>query len=1158
MIMKKIFIAFLIILSTSISLHSQNINVTSSPSPVPQGHKMRVTIDSSFPLEKGTIIIPKLPNTSIKRIAENLFTGNIWIPDSYPAGRHTLKVYLKVEEKKVLMVKVKFEVVKKTPLPTSQSPELEQEVVNIQNLDLNLKIDELENDLDRMNREKRDLLEKLENLKAQLSANQTDDRAAIEKEIARLEDQLKNQEAQLEIASKSLQDKLIELAKAEKELQAKEQRLQEIEAVLESQEEILKDKEKALENTEKALSAQQSQLITKKDELKKVEDSLLKNTKLLNNLNSALNKEKRELGALQGQLNSKESKLKQLAQSLSSEDTRIKQLQSEINRNKASIQSKESQISKKESNLLLKEQALNKETKKLMDAQVKVEDSQRKLNRSFKEYDQKNRAIQIERKQLTSERNELNQKERQLARTNRDLTSKEKRLSTLNSKLSEKNKKLAQLESKLSKERSTLTKTNKSLEKKERDLKKRSTHLTRSKQILADEKTKLAKIKSQFESEKKRFSNAQKTASQLNQKERNDLKKQHQLLDRLQTQISKKESQLGLLAEDQKEREIQLITMEKDLDSERSDLANKNKVLSKKEHALNTLKNNIDTKHASIEALQKWIENKTSGLESTFNQSKSEINLDHEKYKTQFERLESLTRLLQERSRYLKEINAHLLEKNHTLHTEVTELKSGKTNFSIESFMGYKRFRSSRNLSQSAELGIRFIGQFDRSIDIASSIGLVPTLEESNKLSRSETIYTYSINTYYTFLRSDRVSLYSVFGVNGDFNDEDSMDLNLGIGTKYLIDENTSTRINVIGGKNMLASIGFEKKIIFNQSAIDPYEQKSLAIQESIRNKKGHEKHIETNLVVPESHLNYMFKLSEITPTFNHWANAAMRKLTALGIVSDEWLKGKQTLKEPLNKLQMVQAIARTHLLTNLPQETVSTINFSLVELPGIPHQVSIKVMKGRNTIASLVSNKPYFTGNHTLKWNGSTQQNRPLSKGLYSIELTVTEDTITLANKKQPIYIETQHEVPIPETPIYLKLADVTDETNLRLIQEWLKFGNSIHRQSSKNNAGIFEPDRSITRLEFILNVSELLQKYGATNLVKADLSPYKDTNKLALSKEDREKLELYIGSLGYGGDDKKKLRPNEIITLSEASTILNRLIRWLEDNKELELQFI
>ena len=356
----------------------------------------------------------------------------------------------------------------------------------------------------------------------------------------------------------------------------------------------------------------------------------------------------------------------------------------------------------------------------------------------------------------------------------------------------------------------------------------------------------------------------------------------------------------------------------------------------------------------------------------------------------------------------------------------------------------------------------------------------------------------------------------------------------------------------------MLVTLGFEKKIIFNQKAIEPHQEKTIKVQQSIQNNSLDRK-IETNLINPRMVSNYAFKLSEVTPTFNHWAIDELKTLTALGIIPSDWTTNQSLVKQPLNKIQMTRAIVLTDTLASLPQENSSTFNFSLVELPGIPHTVSLKIKNQDNqVVANIVKDKTFFTGNHNVFWNGLSDKQKAIRSGDYMVELLVFDQEYIIGSKKQPLKILSNHDIPKPNDKLFITVNDVTDTNDLQLIQKWISLDNKINAIPSKNNEGIFEPLTNVSRIDFILNVAELLTKHGARNLVKADLSPYKDLDNLNLSQTQIEKLELYIGSLGYGGDNNHKLRPNDTITLSETSVILGRFLKWLETNKNLTIQFI
>ena len=151
--LKQLCIGFVVLLVCGAYAFANDIKITTSPNPVFSGKKIRFTLISELAIDEAEILIPKGNRLVLKAIDKGLFSTTYIVPDNVSSGVYTATAYLKTSDKQVYKLPVDYKVVTKK-LAGSGSFKLEyrdgkkKQPSGLSNL--NIKIDELEDSLDKM------------------------------------------------------------------------------------------------------------------------------------------------------------------------------------------------------------------------------------------------------------------------------------------------------------------------------------------------------------------------------------------------------------------------------------------------------------------------------------------------------------------------------------------------------------------------------------------------------------------------------------------------------------------------------------------------------------------------------------------------------------------------------------------------------------------------------------------------------------------------------------------------------------------------------------------------------------------------------------------------------------------------------------------------
>ncbi|NQY74030.1 MAG: S-layer homology domain-containing protein [Candidatus Margulisbacteria bacterium] len=186
-------------------------------------------------------------------------------------------------------------------------------------------------------------------------------------------------------------------------------------------------------------------------------------------------------------------------------------------------------------------------------------------------------------------------------------------------------------------------------------------------------------------------------------------------------------------------------------------------------------------------------------------------------------------------------------------------------------------------------------------------------------------------------------------------------------------------------------------------------------------------------------------------------------------------------------------------------------------------------------TILDSVSQKP---GSYNNLWDGTDNQGNKVPEGLYHILLKVDyhKETVSITQKVQVNESETVLLISHDRKTIF---EDVPDT-------HWAKdyVNEAVNMTIFNNSAYHFYPDEPISKIDFIVGITNALKYLGASSHADVDLTYYRDHQNIPAYAETD--MNVYVTSLQYGGNERRELEPLKNIPRAESVAIANRLMNW------------
>jgi hypothetical protein len=343
------------------SIYGQEIKLSVSPNPAPQGAKIRIALQSDTPLLKVTVKNKHMSNFSLKSIEDGLFSQTTRLSEKHPIGKFKAIVTIITLKDKLYEIPLEYTVIKQNAKPIQQPEEFggQKNFKENEESKLNSQIDFLQDSVDLLEKDKKNLNKKIDDLKKEIenlrkNSMNTDELLKKQKELENLQKKLIDQENSLNKRNEELGKNLERLIKKEKDLQLREFEL--------------KKQKKEIEKEKKKLSEKSTTLQTKEKEIKQIESNLQESQrdieakeKILGETASGLSKFKAGLDTKEQNLEEKEESLEEFQNVLETKNLELISLTSSLDTEKEKINLKRQALSSEKSKLSANYDELDKE-----------------------------------------------------------------------------------------------------------------------------------------------------------------------------------------------------------------------------------------------------------------------------------------------------------------------------------------------------------------------------------------------------------------------------------------------------------------------------------------------------------------------------------------------------------------------------------------------------------------------------------------------------------------------------------------------------------------------------------------------------------------------------------------------------------------------------
>ncbi len=1170
---------------------AQEIKVTTSPNPVRPGGKVRITLQSNVSLNRPVVVVNG-NRTTLSKVAATLYTASIPIPGNAKSGAIQASIKFVATGSKELSIPFQFEVSSQAAADSSGKSAQNRageggggmKLETNEASELNIKVDQLEGRMTDLQRQRDQLNAKVQTLNGELAKLKTQKKpdAAVQnkqKEIDKAQEELAKQQKEMDERNDELKAKLNELADRESLIKQREQKVSELESSISTSREQLAAQAKAVKLEADRIKSTEVTLLKREEELSKARDELSdKNSDLktqaeklqtqqttLQSMQELAKRREAELAALQKRVGQKSSEVQALAANVEKERVAMSQMQQLLQSQQAQLALREKTILdadtkiKKTQNELTAQSAqfeadrlnVQKQEAEVKSRETRITSEEDRLRILKSDMDMRQRKLEAIDSQLKTEKSGIEQLLRKADSRQKSLGDKEKELSTIESELTSRNRSLQSLHQNLTAEQKEIEAKQLAVVAQRDKLRAQEAAVNQEKENIRLRNLELKSINNEILLGREKFEREMAQTSSAQKADRQELDRRKAELALSEQKAAKIKASLEAQASQNATREANMLAMSRSLSSQMQEVETREKTLKETEAKMDQIRKDIFDKYSEMEDLKLWVQRRTADLQDAYAKAKETRDSGTSQFEAQFVRLEKLTHTLQERTQNLSQLNQSLALRNTELEVQIRESVPTHSQFSMAWYLGYHSFDGSTGLTNGGQGGLRLVGGFTRDWNAEIGLGIIPTMENQ----RSRTVLSIDANLKRDLFSIFQGKVYGLAGLAVDMASESSISLQVGIGAKWFLSDDYLTRIDLIKNRDFLALLGFEKRLVFDQprreTVVNVMPTANLVpmptpVVDPI-------KRIELAVSANPVRYQYQFKPVNITDAASHWASGNLIQAVRLGLLSP--LVTDNTVVQPNRPLTMVEAAKMLAMAVYLPKEIQSlntAIDYSINDVLGVPYFIDLEVKNSSNVvIRKILSREKRQSGEYDTVWDGRTDSNTMAPTGNYQLEITAFNRAGEQVGKgSTPIRIYEKSNTEFRTKAKGSQFIDIPEGYADRpYINEWIDLGNTsvILRsfdQSLTLKQAKFEPDRPISRLSFIVAVSNAIQKQGVQNYVIADLSPYRDIQGLPLSIRNR--LGLYISELNYGGDDQQRLRPFENITRAEAATVIGRFLNW------------
>jgi hypothetical protein len=1123
------FITLMLMLTITTAVYADDLVFSIKPNPVVAGKKVRITVISKAPLKLAKFRLKNGKVIMLKKVNESLFKSSLLVPKHYK-GDYSGNLVIVLHSGQKLILPTSLTVI--TPqLGTGgfvgEIPEMTQ-IKQDKVTDLNMQVNELEDNMDLLQQEKNNLKDNITDLQKEIEKLKNSKRNKNKEEelkknaalLDQLKSQLNEQQKKIENELNSLKEKMKELNRSQHKLDEKESLLINLEKELRRRENtMLKQQEKSL---------QQQKASTKKEEmLKKKQEASTKKEKMLKKEQGSITEKSNQIAQKEKDLAKREKKAEVLAgvlnDQIQEQNKLIKSRQDKLNEIKSKMSQEQAQTRKQQKHVVIEKMNIEKMKEEILKEQKNI------------------------REKLTG----ISTQEEQIVRTKQSLMGKE-------GNLEEKEESLNRLSIKIADQSKSLKDKKEVLERIGVSVEKEKERLNQEKEIIKSQKMSIKKIKSAVKSDqeniKKLSVNLSSQRQELDKKKKllsGKSKKMKQAFKRKESNLKKMElvllvskKSLIKVQQDYEEKEEKIQTKAQQLKEKEKKLEKEEKKFKEAQTFIIKAEQDLTGKYKELQRLSNIVKHQLQKLENYSKQSKKEQLAYLKKLDNRVQTLDSLTRLMEKRATKINQLNKKLKRKNNQLNKQLIKAYAPDYRYSLSPFIGLRKFKD-----DTFNVGSEFGGDFTMFITPMFSIraglsSLSATKRTSNNETTNKESIRYAISSVFDMNPGKPVRLKPHIGITDGFNSDDAFEMKVGLDLDIYIKKDIITRIGIANAKDWLFTIGIDKQ--FHVSSSKYSKVKKEKIMSNVN--------IEMILTVPSTRFYFKRPEQQFEDIEGHWAKDKINTVANVGI-----LNGKSRVRfdpnGPVSRLDTAKAMILMLYSDAMVINPQTKMGVTLLSDPGQECFVNITVINQHgNIIRTLLNNKSRFKGNYIIKWDGQDDQSNRVDPGTYEVKVNIYTEELTenkpgdyevkkilAATQQKKITIQEIDEPKFTRDTLTLNFVDLPKDRNLNnIVNESIRIG--VFKRPNHHS---FYPNKSVTRLEFILAVSNLLVHMGAQEgAARVDFSAYKDVRNV--DAQTRSYLSVYAAELGYGGDGKSRLRPNKLITRAEAATIITRLMEW------------
>lgn len=1172
------------------ALNAQEFKVTTSPNPVGPGGKLRLTVQSGASIDQANAVVAgvKIPLT---KVSATVYTASIPVPATAKKGVVTGTIQF-VSSRKPVAIPFQYEI-GASPDRNPSSSRAGEGSRGVQldtdpSDELTIKVDQLEAKVSSLQTQRNALKSKVQTLSnevAQLKKqNQPSGKIQTkQRELDALQSELDSRQRDLEKKSSEFAEQLNQLNARQAQLDVRENEVKAIEQKIENEKKALATqtiqtqaeaqrvmaKEKEIQARESDMAKAAKDLADKGHQLTAQVSQLRDQQVELNQKKMESDQRRRELEALQLKLGNKSNEVQSLAKQLDEDRVEIAKQQASIASQASSVSARERELKAEEllmrsrqdrlqsdtETLVKEQQAVNELQERVRQRQEKLSTQEQQLNQVRGELDQREKQIQsrgaeldTQERDVASKKAAIQRREQQLSAMTTDLDNRSQQLALLNTEFDANRRKYAN-------DRAQLMADQESIANDRARLSADKESLTQANAAIQSLGNELAVKRAQFEKEY-----TEKTAAQSS--DRLALERRRNEIEAATARLTQMKSDAAAQAAVQTRRQAEIDAASAVLANQVKSMDRREKSLTQSERDIKTLQADVEAKYRAIDDLKNWIQRRSAEVEKSYQVAADTNLVDETTFDLQFQRIEAMTRTLQERSQKIKSINQALIDRNTALENEMIAVVSTRNQFNINFAVGYHNFDGSVPYQSSAQFGLHFNGQFNREWNGEVGGVLIPSIDDG----RSRTIIQFDGTVRKGLMQFGNTDIVGSLGVVAEVARAATIMPIIGIGTKWRLSNDFSTTIELSKSRDVLLNLGFEKRLILDAPAKPTQRVIGAISPQSDTPTVSSVPTINCILTLnSDRRIRYSFVGHDLVDIDTHWAKNQLelsdryRLLMPEAVTTSTSGNGPSPLKwamapnKPLTLIEAARMISLAMVLPKKIRQQTTSLSYTIVDIPGTRYFTDVVIRNPKNEIVRVLQNKFRTTaGEHSVLWDGRDDLKRDVEPGTYTVEVTLYNgDRVKVGGRSVPVGVEGNESITYRSKSKNVRFDDVpTDSESQQYVNDWIGLGNSIDSirkttTRSTRPSHKFGPARSVSRISFMVAISNAIKVSAGNNYVVPDLSPYRDIK--TISPTTKAQLGLYISELNYGGDDQNRLRPFEDITRAEAAAIVGRFLNWL-----------